>query len=928
MAADSGAFLTGIIIDIVICIIAFIAFSILRVLKWSRNYFAPKLFTPGLLYKPQSLPYDGRGALFGWVLPIIRYKEAEIITSAGLDTAMYLRVLKFGFELFCYLTAWCLITMLPVNLTSDYIEELMSGPDADSYKFSNFDKCGLANIPPKSPKLWVHMISVYVITFITLWLLYKYSKDSILLRIMFIANSPKGRSSHTVLVTDIPAVAGETAKKVGSIRECRKTNASTNSAVKLKSVRENSATASPVSPPCKSDADKLSSATSARVMLPPGHTSSDQVHSDDRVTPSAIIRDASPSAPGMRRRRFTYDLKDESLNPYVIAKKMLKTGMTAKEMVESEFSGVYPDNKVENVEMICDQSALEPLIQEYKKRKLALEDYLDECSFRFSKGQEVKRKKTFILPMTLGKWGKEKYGSGLIKRVDAFEFLISRLRELDFQIEQEQPLSAQMVWPSAFITFRSRQDQACASIALHHHDTATWLVRAAPEPEELLWNNLGMILPMRSSRSLAMWCLFWAMCFFFMIPVAAVQALIESPRLADNPVLGPLVGNAVMGKLLASIIPGLALKLFLILVPLFITLMIKFAGAISLSEIDMGVVSRYYVFQVIVVFFGSVIMGSFFNQVTQWIENPASVISVLGTAIPMVATFFITYIAVNGLIVKPVAFIRIVGLVIYWIMAKLSGSPKARDRLWQEQKTTLGTTVIDHTITVLLGLVYSCINPIICPFVMTYFAVNAVIERYQNIYVTTRDYESSGKLWPRIFTQVLVALYIMQLAMIGLLGLKKFAFIPILIPVIFFTLAFHLVCLSSFSKPWRLMSLHDAADLDRLDHATDSEQIPPLEETQECPEAAAPIAPVSAQPLVQPEAGHEVVPAPDPAPSQPAPTTTVAACSHHQTYLSPAFKVVPGSIETLLSEASAMMTRIDEVQAAAPGTLQEVHSEA
>lgn len=43
---------------------------------------------------------------------------------------------------------------------------------------------------------------------------------------------------------------------------------------------------------------------------------------------------------------------------------------------------------------------------------------------------------------------------------------------------------------------------------------------------------------------------------------------------------------------------GLALKLFLWLVPWILTLMIKFSGATSLSDVDMGVVTRYFVFQV------------------------------------------------------------------------------------------------------------------------------------------------------------------------------------------------------------------------------------------------------------------------------------------------------------------------------------------
>jgi hypothetical protein len=42
--------------------------------------------------------------------------------------------------------------------------------------------------------------------------------------------------------------------------------------------------------------------------------------------------------------------------------------------------------------------------------------------------------------------------------------------------------------------------------------------------------------------------------------------------------------------------------------------------------------------QVITVFFGSFIVGSFFSQFNQWIDNPTSAVNLIGTAVPQVGT--------------------------------------------------------------------------------------------------------------------------------------------------------------------------------------------------------------------------------------------------------------------------------------------------
>ena len=62
----------------------------------------------------------------------------------------------------------------------------------------------------RSPTLWVHAVTAWVVTAATLFLLSKFSREAVALRLRYLSTAPKGAETHSILVTDVPGVAGGT----------------------------------------------------------------------------------------------------------------------------------------------------------------------------------------------------------------------------------------------------------------------------------------------------------------------------------------------------------------------------------------------------------------------------------------------------------------------------------------------------------------------------------------------------------------------------------------------------------------------------------------------------------------------------------------------------------------------------------------------
>jgi hypothetical protein len=75
---------------------------------------------------------------------------------------------------------------------------------------------------------------------------------------------------------------------------------------------------------------------------------------------------------------------------------------------------------------------------------------------------------------------------------------------------------------------RSRRSQVVASTTLINHDLSVWLTKPAPSPPTVYWPNIRWRQWERSSRTLIVWIAFWALCFFYLIPIGAVQVCLGS----------------------------------------------------------------------------------------------------------------------------------------------------------------------------------------------------------------------------------------------------------------------------------------------------------------------------------------------------------------------------------------------------------------
>jgi hypothetical protein len=361
---------------------------------------------------------------------------------------------------------------------------------------------------------------------------------------------------------------------------------------------------------------------------------------------------------------------------------------------------------------------------------------------------------------------------------------------------------------SAFITFRKQISAHLAGQALIHHEPYRMSKKYIEvAPSDVIWSNLTLNPYEMKVRLAISWGITFALIVFWAIPVAFVGTISNISSVCTKETwLAWLckIPPAALG-IIQGILPPVLLAVLMMLLPIVLRLLAKFEGIPKKTGLELSLMTRYFIFQVIHSFLIVTLSSGIFASLSMLTSNPTSIPSILAEKLPQASIFFLTYIILQGLSGVSGGFLQIVPLAIYYVKLYLLGStPRS---IWGikygVRNVAWGTLFPNTTLLTVIALGYSIIAPIINGFACATFFAFYMLYKYLFLWQYQQDLstDTGGLFFPKAIQHLFVGLYVQQICLAALFFLAQTSTkTPIAIPegalmivLIIFTAFFHII---------------------------------------------------------------------------------------------------------------------------------------
>ncbi|XP_044475681.1 CSC1-like protein RXW8 [Mangifera indica] len=376
--------------------------------------------------------------------------------------------------------------------------------------------------------------------------------------------------------------------------------------------------------------------------------------------------------------------------------------------------------------------------------------------------------------------------------------------------------SMEKEYATAFVFFKTRYDTIIASEVLQSANPMLWVTEMAPEPRDVFWSNLCIPYRQLWIRKIATLLAAIVFMFVFLIPVTFVQGLTQLDQLSHAlPFLRGLLKLKFVTQVITGYLPSVVLILFMYAVPPTMMLFSTIEGSVSHSGRKLSTCIKVLYFTIWNVFFVNVLSGSIIGQLSVF-SSVKDIPKQLAEAVPIQATFFMTYVLTSGWASLSVEIMQPL-LLLFNILKKFIFLIK-EDPPDGAYSFPYHTEVPRVLLFGLIGFVCSILAPLILPFLLIYFLLAYLVYRNQimNVYIT--NYDSGGQYWPIVHKATIFALVLTQIIALGVFGIKRSSVASgFTIPLIIGTLLFNAYCGQRFSPTFNKLSAQVLMDMDRRD---------------------------------------------------------------------------------------------------------------
>ncbi|CAN0322366.1 unnamed protein product [Pylaiella littoralis] len=331
---------------------------------------------------------------------------------------------------------------------------------------------------------------------------------------------------------------------------------------------------------------------------------------------------------------------------------------------------------------------------------------------------------------------------------------------------------------TGFVAFTSAATKLAASSLslsgkLHEMDA-----HAAPAPDDVIWDNVTTPALQVTWKTKIANCIWMTGILFWAVPVAVVLGFADLEALGERASWIPLPApGSFLHGLISGLLPVVALAVLTALVPIVIRMVaVKFCRMKSEADVDLYVFKWHFGFRVANLWL-IIVGGSLINQLDPFIEEPSSIVDLLGSSVPGKSQFFLNSLLVTLLSGLAMDLSRVIPVIISMVTGAFANDRGKSDR---ELRDSQGAPSLNWGVfyppllfVLLVVFCYAAIAPIILPVACMVYYGSFLVYKNQALFVFVQTAESGGASMYLLFRFSMASLYIGEVVFLAYVGLKK-----------------------------------------------------------------------------------------------------------------------------------------------------------